>query len=156
MMMVEERLGAVAHWAASRIPTSSGVGQTAESGSGMWIDIDYANKEEAHRLPALCCQSDTIMLRMRNSARIVSAYDKTSRKAAKQNPRKLENHKAHLRNTSISLTASTGTMTGQRVAQLEGAGRIALDRSPMENIGRPKRLPPVRRTKGHSKTVALC
>jgi hypothetical protein len=31
-----------------------------------------------------------------------------------------------------------------------------MDRSPMEIIGRPKRLPPALRAKRHKKTVALC
>lgn len=47
------------------------------------------------------------------------------------------------RHTSFKTFAGTGNMTGQRDAQLEGAGKIALDRSPMEIIGRPRRLPPV-------------
>jgi hypothetical protein len=47
------------------------------------------------------------------------------------------------RHTSLIIIAGTGNMTGQRDAQLEGAGKIALERSPMENIGRPTRLPPV-------------
>jgi len=46
-------------------------------------------------------------------------------------------------------------MTGRQVALLEGAGKIALDRSPMENIGRPKRLPPVLGRNG-TKRWLLC
>jgi hypothetical protein len=47
------------------------------------------------------------------------------------------------RHTSLTIIAGTGNMTGRRVAQLEGAGKIKLDRSPMEIIGRPRWLPPV-------------